>query len=196
MPWSGARSIAERAVGGGRPRAAGSAPPAGAGSPRSAASRPSRARSSGVGGYGSSGGVEQAGRRRAGRAAPRRSARRRRPCGRTPRARGSRRSASSMPARRVERGEDRRRSAPATVTIATLAWFLAAARTIDGPPMSISSISSSTVMPGPLERRRERIEVDDDELERGDRRPRGAAAGGRRAGDRPAGRRGPAGGGS
>ena len=36
------------------------------------------------------------------------------------------------------------RSGPATVTIATLAWFLAAARTIDGPPMSISSMSSST----------------------------------------------------
>ena len=48
----------------------------------------------------------------------------------------------------VERREHVRDSAPATVTIATLAWFLAAARTIDGPPMSISSISSSTVMPG------------------------------------------------
>ena len=32
--------------------------------------------------------------------------------------------------------------------MATLAWFLAAARTSDGPPMSISSISSSRVMPG------------------------------------------------
>ncbi len=29
-----------------------------------------------------------------------------------------------------------------------MAWFFAAARTIDGPPMSISSISSSMVMPG------------------------------------------------
>ena len=34
------------------------------------------------------------------------------------------------------------------VTIATLAWFFAAARTIDGPPMSISSTSSSNVRPG------------------------------------------------
>ncbi len=34
------------------------------------------------------------------------------------------------------------------VTIATEAWFLAAARTIDGPPMSISSTSSSNVIPG------------------------------------------------
>jgi hypothetical protein len=34
------------------------------------------------------------------------------------------------------------------VTIATEAWFLAAARTIDGPPMSISSTRSSKRMPG------------------------------------------------
>ena len=34
------------------------------------------------------------------------------------------------------------------VTIATDAWFLAAARTMLGPPMSISSTSSSNVMPG------------------------------------------------
>ena len=52
--------------------------------------------------------------------------------------------------------------------MATLAWFLAAARTMDGPPMSISSISSSTVMPGPVERSRERIQVDDHDLERCD----------------------------
>ena len=53
--------------------------------------------------------------------------------------------------------------------MATLAWFLAAARTIDGPPMSISSISSSTVIPGRSSGGRERVQVDDDELERGDR---------------------------
>ena len=56
--------------------------------------------------------------------------------------------------------------------MATLAWFLAAARTIDGPPMSISSISSSTRDARPLERGRERVQVDDDQLERRDRRPR------------------------
>ena len=50
--------------------------------------------------------------------------------------------------------------------MATLAWFLAAARTSDGPPMSISSTSASSVDPGPLGGGRERIEVDDDELER------------------------------
>ena len=31
--------------------------------------------------------------------------------------------------------------------MATLAWFLAAARTIDGPPMSICSMHSSGVAP-------------------------------------------------
>ncbi len=32
--------------------------------------------------------------------------------------------------------------------MATEAWFLAAARTIDGPPMSISSTRSSNERPG------------------------------------------------
>ncbi len=51
------------------------------------------------------------------------------------------------------------------VTTATEGWFLAAARTIDGPPMSICSTHSSgeapeaTVSP-------ERVEVDDDQVER------------------------------
>ena len=48
----------------------------------------------------------------------------------------------------ADRGEDGVVAGRATVTIATLAWFLAAARTIDGPPMSISSTSSSSVIPG------------------------------------------------
>ncbi len=33
------------------------------------------------------------------------------------------------------------------VTMATLAWFLAAARTIEGPPMSICSTHSSSLAP-------------------------------------------------
>jgi hypothetical protein len=33
------------------------------------------------------------------------------------------------------------------VTMATLAWFLAEARTIDGPPMSICSTHSSSLAP-------------------------------------------------
>ena len=153
---------------------AGSGPPAGAGSRRSAASRPSRARSSGVGGYGIVGGREQARLDAAGPGARPRCARRTPPCGRTPRA----------PARAAgrRRARPRRSSAARTagyrsgdVTIATLAWFLAAARTIDGPPMSISSISSSMVMPGRSSGRRERVQVDDDELERRDRRRRAAA---------------------
>ena len=73
-----------------------------------------------------------------------------------------------MPLRCVERSEDPVVVGPGRTTIATLAWFLAAARTIDGPPMSISSMSSSTVDAGPLERVCERIEVDDDEVERRD----------------------------
>ena len=68
--------------------------------------------------------------------------------------------------RRARRGSPG--SAPDRVTMATLAWFLAAARTIDGPPMSISSMSSSIRDARSLERRGERVEVDDDELERGD----------------------------
>ena len=86
-------------------------------------------------------------RRPCGPAARPRSGRRRRRCGRTPRGRG--RAAARRRCRRARRARrGSRRSAPASVTIATLAWFLAAARTIDGPPMSISSISSSTVIPG------------------------------------------------
>ena len=41
----------------------------------------------------------------------------------------------------------------------TRSWFLAAARTIAGPPMSMFSIASSNVQPGLRDRRRERIEV-------------------------------------
>ena len=48
----------------------------------------------------------------------------------------------------------------------TLAWFLAAARTSVGPPMSISSISSSSVAALARGRLRERVEVDDHQLER------------------------------
>ena len=87
-------------------------------------------------------------------------------------ARARARSPASTPpvARRAPRGS--RRSAPGDVTIATLAWFLAAARTIDGPPMSISSIELVERDARALGGGRERIQVDDDELERGDRRPR------------------------
>ena len=45
---------------------------------------------------------------------------------------------------------------------------MAAARTIDGPPMSISSTSSSNDEPGLPGRLGERVQVDDDELERRD----------------------------
>ena len=41
----------------------------------------------------------------------------------------------------------RRRTASGEVTIATDGWFLAAARTIDGPPMSICSTHSSGEAP-------------------------------------------------
>ena len=44
-------------------------------------------------------------------------------------------------------GRARRRTAPGEVTTATLGWFFAAARTIDGPPMSICSTHSSGVAP-------------------------------------------------
>ena len=59
----------------------------------------------------------------------------------------------------------RRRTAPGEVTIATDGWFLAAARTIDGPPMSICSTHSSGAAPrhhgvG------ERVEVGDHQVER------------------------------
>ncbi len=36
---------------------------------------------------------------------------------------------------------------PGSTTTATLAWFFAAARTIDGPPMSICSITASGAAP-------------------------------------------------
>ena len=51
------------------------------------------------------------------------------------------------------------------MTTATLGWFLAAARTIDGPPMSICSTHSSGAG-ARGDGGRERVEVDDDELER------------------------------
>ena len=52
------------------------------------------------------------------------------------------------PNRRNGRSRKRVQGDLGEVTIATFAWFFAVARTIDGPPMSISSINSSTVMPG------------------------------------------------
>ncbi len=50
---------------------------------------------------------------------------------------------------------------------ATLGWFFAAARTIDGPPMSICSMHSSGAAPDATVSR-ERVQVDDHQLERGD----------------------------
>ena len=79
----------------------------------------------------------------------RRSARRRRPCGGRPRRRGRpgrRRTAPRRRRPRAPRGGPR--SAPARSRSRPTAWFLAAARTIDGPPMSISSTSSSRLIPG------------------------------------------------
>ena len=51
------------------------------------------------------------------------------------------------------------------VTIATLGWFFAAARTIDGPPMSICSMHSSASRTG-CGRLGERVEVGHHEVER------------------------------
>ena len=51
------------------------------------------------------------------------------------------------------------------VTMATEGWFLAAARTIDGPPMSICSTHSSGVAPE-SDGLAERVEVGDHEVER------------------------------
>ena len=82
--------------------------------------------------------------------------------------------------------EHRPRSRPGSTTTPTWAWFFAAARTIAGPPMSISSMLGIAG---------ERVEVDDDEVDRldavlvevgGDRGRRG----------RRAARRGPSGAGS
>ena len=55
-----------------------------------------------------------------------------------------------------------------SVTAATWAKFLAAARSIDGPPTSIISIVSSSVGPMPGGERGERIEVHADDVERRD----------------------------
>ena len=51
------------------------------------------------------------------------------------------------------------------VTMATEGWFLAAARTIDGPPMSICSTHSSGLAPD-SDGLAERVEVRDHEVER------------------------------
>ena len=55
-----------------------------------------------------------------------------------------------------------------SVTTATLPWFLAAARIIVGPPTSICSIASSGSDAGPRHRRLERVEGDDDQVDRRD----------------------------
>ena len=55
------------------------------------------------------------------------------------------RSASVKPPSATARSTSAYRSGE--VTIATEGWFLAAARTIDGPPMSICSTHSSGVAP-------------------------------------------------
>ncbi len=47
----------------------------------------------------------------------------------------------------ADRARARRRSGPGEVTIATDGWFFAAARTIEGPPMSICSTHSSGEAP-------------------------------------------------
>ena len=84
-----------------------------------------------------------------------------------------------------------RRTARATTTTATLAWFLAAARTIAGPPMSICSTHSS----GPHRRPRspERVQVHHDAGRTARCRGPRAARGARAAAGRPAARRAPAG---
>ena len=48
----------------------------------------------------------------------------------------------------------------------TAAWFFAAERSIDGPPMSICSIASSSVVPGRATVSRNGIEVHDHEVDR------------------------------
>ena len=100
--------------------------------------------------------------------------------------RRERRRRESAP--RLERRARRARAARASTcsycsgleTAATCAKFFAAARSIDGPPTSIISITSCSVGIGPARGRRERIEVDADEVERLDRRARRAARGRRR----------------
>ena len=59
----------------------------------------------------------------------------------------------------------RRRSGSGEVTTATDGWFFAAARTIDGPPMSICSTHSSCDAPEATVCG-ERVEVHHDEVER------------------------------
>ena len=153
--------------------AAGSGPQAGAGSRRSAASRPSRARSSASLGTGRS--------RRAGRARPEarrrqppsgpaarpRSGRRRRRCGGTPRSRGSpgahRGTRPSSRDRREDRvvaggrGHDRD------------AGVVLGGRPDHRRPADVDLLDELVERdPGPVGGRGERVEVDDDELERGD----------------------------
>ena len=84
----------------------------------------------------------------------------------------------------ARRRRARRRTASGEVTIATDGWFLAAARTIDGPPMSICSTHSSGVAPEATVCG-ERVEVGDHEVERldaelGELLRRGSRGGGRR----------------
>ena len=98
-------------------------------------------------------------------------------------------SARPRPAPRATNGY-----AAGEVTTATLAWFLAAARTIAGPPMSICSTHSRAS--ARRRRWRERVQVADQQVERLDAQlgqlvpMAGSAAG------RPAGRRAPSGAGS
>ena len=47
----------------------------------------------------------------------------------------------------ADRGQHGAVAAPGSTTTATLGWFFAAARTIDGPPMSICSTHSSGAAP-------------------------------------------------
>ena len=60
-----------------------------------------------------------------------------------------------------------RHNRPGSVTIATKAWFLAAERTIDGPPMSIFSMISSRSAPL-ITVCGERVEIDHDQVDRRD----------------------------
>ena len=52
------------------------------------------------------------------------------------------------------------------MTTATRAWFFAALRTIEGPPMSMFSMISACVAPAFGDRRLERVEVHDHEVDR------------------------------
>ncbi len=151
------------------PRAGDSGLPAGAGSPRSAASRPSRARSSATPDTGPSRRRRGGRPRPSGQAAPRRSGRRTRRCGGTPRSPACARRRSSRPpslssaARTVVVPRRRRHDRDVRVVLG--------GRADHRRPADVDLLDQLVERdPRSLQRLRERVQVADDELERRDRR--------------------------